>query len=239
MEPSAGTPFSPQSTIVTPRTPNKVAPLITLVVILFVLMGGGLLYLGYQNNQLKKVLPESQQAAPSAATDSTVQWRMAKHGGAFNYEYPNGWHVAELWSSTVDQGIVIAMDPEPISTAPRGGPISTFEISVLSGLEKPNEEFDKRKSAFNEDNYTDITSETIEGNLGTIYHYKGKIKGEMFKGETVETYYFTFETGQNDPLNQQIIIATTMSKDDENLSGILRHVVLSINRPQQETTPGN
>ena len=119
------------------------------------------------------------------------------------------------------------MDPNPISTAPRGGPLATFEIRVINGMPNPDEIFQEERSKVNENNYYDITSETLTSDLGTIYHYKGKIAGEMLKGESIEQYFLTFKKSENDPHNQQIIVASLMLQDDVELSAMLRHIVLS------------
>jgi len=174
------------------------------------------------------VHPTSLPTTPNPTTNPTADWKTAKFGGLFSYDYPMGWNVAELWQENYSEnGVFIAIDPNPINTAPRGGPLATFEITVLNGNKKPDEILAKKISNFNQTNYSDITQETISADIGKIYHYKGKITGEMLKGEPMESYFFTFNQNVNDPLNQQVIVATLALKDDPQLSAMLKHIVLS------------
>jgi hypothetical protein len=210
-----------------------------LISLLFFSAISGLLYLGYKNYQLKIQLasqkPQSSQEkeleiSPSPTTETT-KWKTSQFGSLL-YEYPENWHVAELWGNEGE--VVIAIDPNPITTAPRGGPLATFEIRVISGLQNPNERLEREKASFNEPYYTDITTETISSDLGLIYHFRGKMAGEILKGQPVETYYLIFNANQNanqnDPINQQIIIATLSLNDDPNISSMLRHIVSGLKK---------
>lgn len=172
--------------------------------------------------------PTTSPAATPASTD--IKWVSANYGGAFSYEYPYGWNVAELWPTSQNQGATIAIDPKPINNAPRGGPLATFTITVINGLQNPDEEFNNRKASFNSDVYSDITTEVLSGDLGPIYYFKGKMKGEMANGQPVESYYLTFNPFNGGPQNQQIVIAEMVFKDDPQLSSMLRHIVLSIKK---------
>ncbi len=223
------TPISPS--LPTPKRKSLILPL--SLTILFFALTSAIAYLGYQNYQLRQQL--SSPLPPSQVTPSpiaeTSQYKTTKYGGLFSYDYPLGWNVAEIWPTVPDgsQGILIAMDPNPISTAPRDGGFATFMITLINGKPNPDEEFAKIKARFNSQNYTDIISETLQSDLGPIYHYSGKIAGEMLTGQPVETYYLTFSLHPNDPLNQQIISATLQSADPQ-LSAMLRHIVLSIKK---------
>ncbi len=136
--------------------------------------------------------------------------------------------MAELWQDNyAENGIMIAIDPSPISTAPRGGSLATFEITLLNGNQNPDEILQKRMENFNAENYYDITEETINASIGTVYHYKGKVTGEMMKGSSMESYFFTFHKNANDLINQQVVIANLTFKEDPQLSEMLRHIVLS------------
>lgn len=164
-------------------------------------------------------------------SNPNTSWKTAKFGGLFSYEYPIGWHVGELWQENYSEnGVLIAIDPNPISTAPRGGPLATFEITILNGNNNPDEILAKKISNFNQTTYSDITQETISADIGKIYHYKGKIAGEMLKGEPMESYFFTFNQSASNPANQQIIIATLALKADSQLSAMLKHIVLSFRK---------
>ncbi len=165
---------------------------------------------------------------PSPTANQIAGWKTAQWGSLFSYEYPDGWHVAELWQDNyAENGIMIAIDPKPISTAPRGGPLATFEITLLNGNSNPDEILQKRMDGFNSDNYSDIVKETITADIGTVYYYKGKVAGEMMQGASMESYFFTFHKNPNDLPNQQVVVASLIFKDDPQLSEMLRHIVLS------------
>lgn len=244
------TPTAPKQQLTNPSPPTQAPPqptskkktlwlLISIIVLLLSATG----ILGYKYYEVTQQLENQQpiplsspqptpkglppQTSPQTKIGDTSEWREAKFGGIFSYEYPNSWHVATLWQDTSRQGIILAMDPDPISTAPRGGPLATFEIRVINGMPNPDEIFEEEKSKVNEDNYYDITSETLTSDLGTIYHYKGKIAGEMLKGEPIEQYFLTFKKSENDPHNQQIVVASLMLQDASELSAMLRHIVMS------------
>lgn len=213
---------------------------ITIIfIVLFFLLLGASSFLYYQYIQLKQqsnnIVTEisttpSPQVNPNSSllSDQTITWKTDKHASLFSYEYPFGWHVAELWQENVAQnGIMLVIDPNPISTAPRGGPIGTFEITILNGNKNPDEILQQRIDGFNSGNYLDITNEVINADIGTVYYYKGKMVGPMFGGEPVESYFFTFHKNPNDLINQQVVIATLALKNDPKLSEMLRHIVLS------------
>lgn len=246
---------SRQTAPLAPASQNKLAlPIGLLLVIVFAGVSGYLF--GQQRSvqtvsqEITAVLPSPTSQAPVAvassspelagadmAADVPNQWRMANHGQLFSYEYPASWHVAELWpdGDIQTQGITIALDPSPINTAPRGGPIATFKINVLSGQQNPEQVFAQKKAQFNSENYTDIQSEVLQSELGPIYYFKGKMIGPMYEGEQVENYFFTFN--QKDPLNQQIIVATMELNKDPKMSELLRHVVLSFKFPPKVSAP--
>lgn len=167
--------------------------------------------------------------SPTNTITTVAEWKTAKFGGIFSYEYPQDWHVAELWQENVSEnGIILAIDPKPISTAPRGGPIAAFQIQLLSGNKNPDEIFAKKIQSFNTDNYTDIIKETIDAPIGKLYHFQGKFPLDgMFGGQKTESYYFTFNQNPNDPYNQQVVIASLFLGDNPKYSDMLRHIVLS------------
>lgn len=213
----------------TPIPPKKTFSGVLIIFSLVCLGATGWFY--YQNLTLKQ-LP-TQTTIPVTTTSpqpssSPSLWKTAKYASFFSYKYPVDWHVAELWQENyAENGIVLAIDPNPISTAPRGGPLATFEITLLSGNQNPDEILQKRMDTFNAENYSDITKETINAGIGTVYHYKGKVMGEMMKGASMESYFFTFHKNPNDMINQQVAIANLTFNEDPKLSEMLRHIVLS------------
>ncbi|RJQ38497.1 hypothetical protein C4559_01770 [Candidatus Microgenomates bacterium] len=239
-------PVQPLSQTPTPIPPSSNWSKVLLFTVLGLIIVSGSVFVGIQigKNQMSNQQPIVTQPIITSPTQTvinpttlpngsnpTTSWKTAKFGGLFSYEYPMGWNVGELWQENyAENGIVIAIDPNPISTAPRGGPLATFEITILNGNKNPDEILAKKISNFNQTNYTDITQETIPADIGKIYHYKGKIAGEMLKGEPMESYFFTFNQNPNDPINQQIIIATLALKNDSQLSTMLKHIVLSFKK---------
>lgn len=173
--------------------------------------------------KIQTVQETEPQMTKSAITAPSENWKTADFG-IFTYEYPSGWHVAELWGD----GTNIAIDPKPIRTSPRGGgPIATFEINVLNGNQNPDEILAKNMETFNEENYDDIYKESIKADIGDIYYYKGKVPPGMYEGANVEKYFFTFKRNPDDPINQFVVTASLTFHDDPQLSEMLRHIVTS------------
>lgn len=225
--------------IPTPNLPQtNTAPKLIMVILflLFILSSGIAGYLYFQNSELKQqALTTYRNPSPSPIISitptPTPTWKTARFGNVFSYDYPADWHVTELWQDNyAENGIVIAIDPNPINTAPRGGPRATFEITVLNGNKDPDSVLAKKMAVFNPENYSDITKETLTSDLGPIYHYQGKIAGEMLKGEPIEEYFFTFGQNPSDLLNRQVVIATLALKDDPQLQAMLNHIVLSFEK---------
>lgn len=212
---------------------------IFLFLLLVLAVAAGSFFAGIQIGE-KQVIVRKSTLAPAStslptnlnsATSPSQDWKTAKFGSLFSFDYPAGWHVAELWQENYAQnGIRIAIDPNPINTAPKGGPLATFEINILNGNKNPDEILADRIGSFSQDNYSDITQETINAEIGKIYHFKGKIAGEMLQGQPVENYFFTFNQKAGDPFNQQVVIATMSLKDDPQLSALLKHIVLSFKK---------
>lgn len=168
---------------------------------------------------------------PVPAISQSSGWKTAKFGSLFSYEYPASWNVAELWQDNyAELGTLIAIDPNPINTAPRGGPIAALQMTILNGNKNPDDILAKKIAGFNQDSYSDITQEIINADFGKIYHFKGKISGEMLKGQPVEKYFFTFNQNPSDPINQQVVTASLELNDDPKLSAMLRHIVMSIKK---------
>lgn len=165
------------------------------------------------------------------ANDTLTQWRQAKYGGVFVYDYPSKWHVAELWPSTQGAPIAIVMDPNPISTSPGDGPLSKFTIDLYNGLPNPDDKITELKSQFNSADYTEVITETINSENGPILYYSGKIAGEYRNGTKLETYVFSLRRSDTDPYNVQVFRAM-LSGGNQQQSQMLRHIVLSFKMQQ-------
>lgn len=218
------------------RKQNHTLKTILLVVVLIAIAISSFL-LGTQYVQMRPLVTTTTEPTPTVTTTPTndinnEEWKTAKYGGLFSYEYPAGWHVAELWQENIDEnGVILAIDPNPISTAPRGGPIATYQIQILNGSKNPDDLFVKKMQDFSSDNYTDITKQTIDASIGKIYQFKGKFPLDgMMGGETIEAYYFTFNQNPSDPYNQQVIVASLVFQNDPKYSEMLRHIVLSFKK---------
>lgn len=225
--------------------PKKGSMGITLMLmVLFIMSLTTSVFLYFQNSKLKSGLPlenaspekTNQEVTylplnPSTSPNDNNQekWPEARHG-MFSFEYPTGWHVAELWQENIaNNGIFIAIDPKPISTAPRGGPISTFGLAVFSGKTNPDEILEEKIDEFkNSGYYKGEVEETIDADYGKIYHFKGKITGEYMNGAETERYFLTLNKNPQDLINQRVIVASLDFSEDAELSNMLRKIVLSI-----------
>lgn len=154
------------------------------------------------------------------------QWQTAKHGGVFSYSYPSGWHVAELWPQMTGGPIRLAMDPNPITTAPMGGPSSTFNINFYNGLPKPDAKLADLKAELKPEYFSEIKTETIDSVNGPVFYHSGKMSGEYMNGTKVETYLFTVKRSASDPQNVQVMQGTLYGGDQKQ-SEMLRYIVLS------------
>ena len=170
--------------------------------------------------------------APTIA-QTIKEWKEAKFGGIFTYEYPNGWHVAELWPAVQGQGIVIAMDPNPISTAPRDSGFATFTFEVFNGLSEPDKKLEEKKAEFKPADYTDVKTETISSDHGDIFYSSGRIAGDYMQGKVIEKYIFSLQKSASDPLNQQVIVASLSLNTDPAVSEMFRKAVLSFKEKTQ------
>lgn len=162
-------------------------------------------------------------------TSLPEKWSVATFGNSFSYEYPSGWHVAEIWEGDYSKnGVAIAIDPKPINMAPRGGPRSTFQIRVFNGIPNPDEFLVEEINRFTDKDYSDIEKKEIDAEFGKIYHFRGKVRGEMYKGEPIELYFTTLNKSASDKVNQQVIVAELVFNNDPKISEQFRHVILSI-----------
>lgn len=173
----------------------------------------------------------------STGSTETAEWVRTK--SYLSYEYPKGWHVAELWPYDSGQAdgrltVSIVMGKKPINTAPGDGIQGEFTVNVTNGMTNPNAYFEQQRSNFNSENYTEITSETLQTSAGTIYYYRGKMIGPYMEGTTAESYYLNLPAsgGNNDTLNQSVVEGWALHPNQfsEEKSELLRHVMLSIEK---------
>lgn len=237
----------------TPQTTNS-SKVVTLLLAIILVLVSCLILLGYQvfsqenTSSMQPIMQPITQPTPTLILDSAhlnqntqtnlstlsaelqampSEWSTTKFGGLFSYQYPSGWHVAELWDMGMDRSVILAMDPKPISTSPRGGPIATIEISIINGKPNPNEILEQKKAEIDMDYFTNITFETLTMTHGEVYHFKGESTADMGFGVVVEKYIFSIKESQTDPMNQQVIIANSFPKSDAD-SERLRYIVENI-----------
>ncbi len=228
-----------QPTIPTNNNKTFIANSIRFLVILAVI--SPLIYSNYVlRNKIEEYTNQVPAPSPTPITTTTPsltvtippteskpdQWQQAKYGGVFSYMYPTGWHVAEIWPQEAGGPIRLAMDPKPITTAPMGGPSSTFNINFYNGLSKPDTKLSELKAELKPEYFTDVKTETIESSNGPIFYHSGKMSGEYMNGTKVETYLFTVKKSNTDLQNVQVMQAMLYGGDQKQ-SEMLRYIVLS------------
>ena len=201
------------------RGPGK--PLHAFLIILIVLCVAAVSLYCWQVKSNQGKLAKSQPA-------EKVSWKSTDLVGIYAFDYPSGWHVVWLWAYETEQGDSIWISPDPISTAPRGGPVGAVIISDKSGFSNPEEIFEQDREEY-KNSLQELQEETIDAEFGTIYHYSGK--SEIY-GETVsvEKYFFLIQgLDSGDNINKHIIAVTEdfVVAGDTEKSEILKQVVMS------------
>ena len=153
------------------------------------------------------------------------KWETTDFMGAYTFEYPSGWHVGNIWPQDYSQPITVAINKEPINTAPRGGPLAEIVFTDKSGLQEPDSYFQERIDHYNNEYFISNEMETLNAPFGTIYHWTGEI--ELYEDITTnEAYLFMFEGRIKDNVNKHIIEATGNPFSDK-YSEELEHIMLS------------
>lgn len=232
---------TPQPTIAsdvtaTPLPPkrNNLVVIVLVFIILVLLIALG--YLLYQTSQKETTITvpittaqptiEAFASPSSVAKPNNDQWVTATDLG-FTFEYPTGWHVADIWPSDFKNGILLVMDSKPISTAPRDTPLGTFTLRIISGQPNPEEILQQEMSNYTDQNYDNLQTEVFQTSLADIHYYKGNIAGEYLKGHPVEAYIFITPQKGDDKLNRQVVVATTLS-EEPGISDRFRHIIMSL-----------
>lgn len=230
----------PQSTVTSDMTATPPAQkrnnlVVIILIIIIVILAVALILVTYQSSQLRSsttqpiasVMPTPlDNLSPSPiASQENDQWATASDLG-FTFEYPTGWHVADIWPNDFRNGISLVINPKPISTAPRGGPLGTFTIRAISGQPDPEVVFQQEISSFTEQNYDNLQTQILQSSIGEIHYYKGNIAGEFMKGQPIEAYIFITPLKSDDKLNRQVVVATTLS-EEEGDSEKFRHIMMS------------
>lgn len=169
----------------------------------------------------------SESPSPTSAIKTENEWVRTSFMGAYSFEYPKGWHVTSKWPENMDNGILVMMDPQPISDSPRDGPPSKIYFTDRNGFSNAQAELTKKRQEFKE-NYADVTEEEIKSNSFTIYHYTGKFEGEFMPGAIINEYMFIIEGF--DDINDRLIILSTIN--DPASDDLLHHIALSFRESQ-------
>ena len=121
-------------------------------------------------------------AQPRQSGEET-QWNSTNLMGAYTFDYPTGWHVSNRWPQDVRQPALVLINPTPINTAPRGGPIAEITITDTSYSDDPIAYFEQKRNELKE--YYKGTETVLEGKSGPVYYYKGmnEIYGEKYETE--------------------------------------------------------
>ena len=144
---------------------------------------------------------------------------------AYEFAYPDGWHASSIWPTDLAAPISIAIDPNPINGAPRGGPLSTILISDWSGFENPDEVFEEKLTETRDLIVGDLEEKTSTNDFGTVYHLTGLV--EYYEEQApYETYLFMIPGSTPNNQNKHIIKATLETYKDEH-SEVLQKVVES------------
>lgn len=152
-------------------------------------------------------------------------WETTDFMGAYTFEYPTGWHVGNIWPQNYPGSITVAINNEPINTAPRGGPLADIVLKDTSGLQDPDTYFQERIDHYSNDYFISNDMETLNAPFGTIYHWTGEI--ELYEDITTnEAYLFMMEGRIKDNVNKHIIEATGNPFSNEH-SEELEHIILS------------
>jgi len=132
----------------------------------------------------------SEECAENSTSPPTAQEEWTTVGiGGYSFSIPLGWQVADSFSYEHTDPYVIFADPNPISSAPRGGPISAVTMYVDYVMEgDPYQALEDKKAEIT-DNLEGETEETITAGARTIYKYSG-IMNIYEQDEQVERYVF-------------------------------------------------
>lgn len=213
-------------------------PIIILVVILFVVAVGGAYYLGTQTKGTVTLsqVPASHQSpgtynlSPSSnptvpVTPDQIIWKRASFSG-YSFEYPYGWHVADLWTIGPDHAITTIINPSPINTAPRDGPLGAIAIYDWSGSQTPNDKLISEITQDKDGLESGYKEETLQTEIGSIDHIQGKLNSIQLQGTQVE--YYLLLLGASDNIHKQVIEVSTLNNATS--SDILWHIVQSIKK---------
>ncbi|MBI4225869.1 hypothetical protein HY612_02035 [Candidatus Roizmanbacteria bacterium] len=234
---SSSQPFPNQTQL--PVVSKSQLPLIISGIFIVVLASIGGFYLGKKQvavttPNLNPLSPTTTKVQEKTITPTLIpspevsEFKKISFATFFTYEIPKEWYAGNIWGASSDNGIIIVIDPKPIDTAPRDGPLGRFEILVKNGLQKPEAKFQEDIQKF-KDSVNMEKEEVIQSNGFTINYYRGKIKGPFLQGSTLEQYFFMIPR-TSDPLNTQVVDASYLHQPDEDLTELFRKVILSIEK---------
>jgi len=227
---------SPAETIknnISPKRKGSVSTFIIILLSALLLASLGVNYYFYTLSGEEKTATEEEPHEHSGVEETeetasdTEEWVETSLMGSYTFEYPSGWHVANLWPDDYSNPITVAIHPKPINTAPRGGPLAEITMLDKSGMTDPDSYFQERMEA-TEDYFEGYEKIVIPTNFGEIYHYTGKIDvyGEI---KDTERYIFKIQGSVDDDINTHVI-EITANPFSNAYSEILKKLVLSFKR---------
>lgn len=110
-----------------------------------------------------------------ASQEKTSEWVRVSIMG-YSFEIPLGWQVMDIFPESESAAYSIFIDPRPISSAPRGGPISAISIHITD----PKEDEDpyavlEAKKEVVRTNIENVSEETVTVGDNTLYKYSGMV----------------------------------------------------------------
>lgn len=220
-------------TNISPKKKGSASKFLIILLSILLLASLGINYYLYTLSDEDEVITEVESQEHTAVEEAEEvsldngEWVETDFMSSYTFEYPFGWHVANLWPDDYSDPITIAVHPKPVNTAPRGGPLAEITILDKSGMTDPNSYLQERIDA-TEDYFEGYEKIIIPTDFGEIYHYAGKINvyGEM---EDTERYIFKIQGVSDDNINIHIV-EITANPFSNAYSEILKKLVLSFKR---------
>lgn len=221
-----------QPGITTQKTSKRFLKILLFIFLSLIVICGSV-FVGIQIG--KKLVIGVEPNASTIVTDSNFEWKTGRYFCDFSYEYPAGWHIATIAENNLYGEDSIVINREPIDRAsgidspatPQG-----FTISVIPGNNEKAEKLFNELLKPDPENYSDLVQETLDSEIGKIYHWEGNYSDERFKGIPLEHYLFTLysDIENSDLKSISYIDGVLENNNDPQLSSILKHVILSIKK---------
>lgn len=195
---------------------------IILLLIIIGLLAFGFYY--YKQQDTKECECEKQEMV---VENAKKDWETTNLMGAYSFKYPSKWHVANIWPQDYSRPVTVAINPNPVDTTPRGGPLAEITILDKAGMKDPEAYLQERIDAI-ESYYSPYEKEVIDTDVGEIVHYKGTTN--IYEEEYISEVYFVKLQGRiNDSVNMHILEISRNPFSDK-YSEVLEQIVLSLEK---------